>query len=106
MLARAPAPATRPAQTSRLTISFSMRRPYLSRLEAVADRSRDKTLCLLEVGVGGGDQLEDPAGEQLLDRAVEGHRGEVGIDVAAERPRGLPLGNDLRDRVVGAADLG
>src|SRR5680860_1466692 len=106
MLASAPTPASMPLQTSLLTTSLSIgARPYLSRLETVADRRRYKGLCLLEVGVGGGGQLEDPAGELLLDRAVEGHRGERGVDVAAEGARLLPVGDDLGDRVVGAADL-
>src|ERR1044072_7427378 len=106
MLARAPTPASMPLQTSRLPISLSIvPRPYLSRLETVADRRRDKSLCLVEVGIGGGDQLEDPAREELLDRAVERHRGEVRVDVAAEGIRLLTLGDDLGDRVVGTADL-
>src|SRR5262245_34288998 len=59
-------------------------RPYLSWLEAVADRRDDKRPCLVEVSIGGRDHLEDPAGEELLDRSVEGHRGEGRVDVAAE----------------------
>src|SRR6187399_114018 len=67
-------------------------RPYLSGLETVADRRHQQGLCLVEVAVGGRDHLEDPAGEELLDRPVEGHRGEVGVDVAAEDPRRLAVG--------------
>ena len=52
-----------------------------------------------------GITVEDPAREQLLDRAVEGHRGEGGVDVGAEGAGLLALLDDPRDRVVGAADL-
>ena len=52
-----------------------------------------------------GDQLEHPAGEKLLDRAVEPHRGELRVDVLAKGARSLAVGDDLGDHVVGAADL-
>src|SRR3954451_2732078 len=59
-------------------------RPYLSGLETVADRRHQQGLCLVEITVGVREYLEDPAREKLLDRPVEGHRGEGGVDVAAE----------------------
>src|SRR3954453_14849094 len=91
MLARALLPASTPLQSNLLTISFSIPglRPYLSRLEAVADRRHHKFLGLVEVCVGGGDWVEDPAREQLLDRAVERHRGEHRRHVVTEGAGGL-----------------
>src|SRR3954452_10801396 len=80
-------------------------RPYLSGLETVADRRHQQGLCLVEIAVGGRDHLEDPARKQLLDRAVEGHRGEGGVDVAAKDAGLLAVGDDLGDRVISAADL-
>ena len=53
-------------------------------LEAPADRLDDQPLGALEVLLALGQQPEDPAGEQLLDRAVEGHRGEARFDLGLE----------------------
>ena len=47
------------------------------RFEAVADRLDDEVLRPLEVVVAVREQPEDPARQHLLDRAVEGHRGEL-----------------------------
>src|SRR2546423_775436 len=76
------------------------------RLEAVADRLDHEMLGALEVVFRPGDRLEDPAGEELLDRAVEDHRREVGVDVVTELAGTLRVGDDLRDQVVGPPDLG
>src|SRR5436305_8056943 len=48
-------------------------RPYLSRLETVADSRHQQGLCLIEVTVGSMVHLEDQAREQLLNCSVEGH---------------------------------
>src|SRR5258707_15261804 len=101
MLARAPLAANRPLQTSRLTMSLSMAsrsplggrsihawrraggkpRPGRStRLQAVADRRRDKSSCLLEVGVGRGEKFDNPPRHQLLDRTLEAHRRDARAD--------------------------
>src|SRR6478672_13700871 len=102
MLARAPLAASIPLHANRLTISLSIprSRPYLSWPEAVADRRHHKSLGLLEVCVGSRDDVEDPAREQLLDRPVEGHRGEQRRDVVAEGALPLPVLDDLGDRLV------
>src|SRR4051794_22929438 len=52
--------------------------------EAVADRGDDELLRLLGGVPSQGQQIEDPAGQHLLDRAVEGQRGELGRDVVVE----------------------
>src|SRR5215212_9533105 len=49
-----------------------------SAVEARADRFDHEILGLLVLVVALWQQLEDPAGEHLLDRAVEGHRSELG----------------------------
>src|SRR5436190_8044032 len=61
-----------------------------TRFEAPANRLDDHLTGAVEISVGPRNELEDPAGEQLLDRAVEPHRGELGVHVLAERPG--PLG--------------
>src|ERR1700710_2663902 len=94
-----------PEQSSDHLVFHTRLRPYLSRLEAVTDRRHHKFLGLVEVCVGGGDEVEDPAREQLLDRPVEGHRGEHRRHVVAEGAGGLAVLDDLGDRLVGAADL-
>src|SRR5436305_3294218 len=78
---------------------------YSPRLEPVADRRHQQIACRVEVGLRGGDRAEDPGGEQLLDGAVEGHRGEHRGDVATQGAAPLPLFDDPGDPLVGAADL-
>src|SRR3954468_2378059 len=101
----APRPASSPDQTSRLVRSLSMKRGVLSRwpVESLADRLHDEGLRLLELL---GDEPEDPPGEHLLDGPVEGQRGELGGHVAAELAARLGAGDDVRDQLVGLADLG
>src|SRR5690349_1955489 len=112
MVASAPKPDRRPAQARRLTRSLSIRPLLLSdrargmRLEAAADRLDDEGLRVLELGRTGRQDLEDPAREDLLDRPVEGHRGELRGDVGAERAVALAGLDDLGDARVGLADLG
>src|SRR3954449_7415139 len=94
MLARAPKPASIPDQTRRFTVSCciagglypdSGRRPRprsgvglgVLAVQAAADRLHDATLGGVEIRLLLGEGVEDPAGEHLLDRPVEGHRGEL-----------------------------
>src|SRR5262245_22382295 len=101
MLATAPVAAISPLQISFLTMSLSMRRGSLSRtrwgtslrpgLEAVAHGLDDHRAKLVEVLV---DQLEDPARKELLDRAVEPHRGDQRVHVRTERSLRLAVGDD------------
>src|SRR3954447_5727636 len=103
--ASAPRPASSPDQISRLVRSLSMKRGVLSRraVESLADGLHDVGLRLLELL---GDETEDPAREHLLDGAVEGERGELGSHVGPELPARLGAGDDVRDQLVGLADLG
>src|SRR3954471_60888 len=125
MLAAAPVAARRPLQTRRLTRSLSTqlktfpqgksavnhlapaaRTPaYSPRLEPVADRRHQQIARLVEVGLRSRDRVEDPAREQLLARAVEGPRTQHRRDGAAEGSALLAVGDDLRDPLVGAANL-
>src|SRR4051812_21787365 len=102
--ASAPMPATRPAHIKRLTSSLSVivgrslrTDPGGLRVEPVTDRLDDEALGALVALVVGIQEAEDPPGQHLLDRAVEGHGGELGGDVAAECALGLRAGDDLRD---------
>ena len=52
-----------------------------------------------------GEQAEDPAGEHLLDRAVERHDRELGRDLGAELAGLLRLLDHAADQRVGLADL-
>src|SRR6185503_2678639 len=79
----APSPASSPAHISRLTISLSVMRGSLS-AKAVADRSDDVVLGPLVRLFALVERAEDPAGQDLLDRAVEGHGRELGADRVAE----------------------
>ena len=81
MLANAPVAANSPLQTSLFANSLSTRttfpsgvsdKPYSARLEAVANSRHEKVPCFLEAGLGDLDVVEDPLGEKLLDRPVEG----------------------------------
>src|SRR5690348_7118391 len=78
---------------------------YSPRLESVADGRHQEVASRVEVGLRGWDRAEDPAREQLLDGAVEGHRGEHRLDVATQSAAPLPLLDDPGDPLVGAADL-
>src|SRR3954465_251598 len=111
----APTPASSPLQARRLTTSLFMRPGSLARqgrralrlgLEAAADRLDDQALGALVVLVRLREHVEDPGREQLLDRAVEAHRAELGGDVGLERAVGARLLDDPRDEAVGLLDLG
>src|SRR5829696_4398466 len=112
IVAREPRAASNPDHMRRLTISLSVMSPESSRrfrrvrLETVADRADDEVLGALIVAVRLLQQPEDPAGQDLLDRAVERHRGELGPHAVAERAVRLRLAHDLRDQPVRLADLG
>ena len=70
----------------RLTMSLSIGRTLShavagSGVEAAADRLDDERLGLARTRPSPrGSSLEDPAREDLLDRAVEGHRREARRD--------------------------
>ena len=74
-------------------------------VEAAADRLHDERLGLLELRVAARQHLEDPAGQHLLDRAVEGQRREPRRDRVLELAVGLGPRDDPRDQLVGLADL-
>src|SRR3954447_5455804 len=74
-------------------------------VEPCADRLDHEILGLLVLGVALWQQVEDPAREHLLDRAVERHRCELRRDRVLERALLLRLGHDLGDQLVGLADL-
>ena len=57
-------------------------RPWAPDLEPAADRLDDHLAGPLEARLVVGDELEDPAGEQLLDRAVEPHRREASASMS------------------------
>src|SRR3712207_1734493 len=114
IVASAPTPASRPLQTRRLVRSL---------LIAGVDSTRDsgttgrgllqppayglhyQRLRPLKLLVRSWQISEDPAGQELLDRTVEAHRGEVGGDVLLERAVGARGLHDRRDHRVGLADL-
>ena len=73
--------------------------------QPVADDLDDHARRPLELGVGDRLGVEDPAGEHLLDRPVEGLGGELGGDPRAELAAVLGGGDDRRDPSVGVADL-
>ena len=53
-------------------------RSRVARVEPAADRLDDERLGLVELGRRrAGSDVEDPAGQHLLDRAVERQRGEL-----------------------------
>src|SRR3954452_24819334 len=109
--ASAPMPASSPAQISRLTTSLSMGRDPRSRtsgcaVQPAADGFDDVHLRLLVLVVATRQDVEDPPGQHLLDRAVERHRGELGRHRRAERPLGLRALDDRADELVRLADLG
>src|SRR5688500_15144324 len=93
-----------PLHISFLTISLSTELS-LSLLEAGAHRGYDPRPAPIEVRIGRREELKRPAREKLLDRPVEPHRGDLRIHVAAEAALLLAVGDDLRDALVGAADL-
>src|SRR5688500_10474448 len=110
--ASAPTPASRADQARRLTMSLSMapesmRRPRreASWLQAPADGLRDVVLGQLRGVVALVEEAEDPAGEDLLDRSVEGHRRELGGHRVAELARALRFLHDPLDLPVGLGDL-
>ena len=53
-------------------------------LDPAADHLDDQSLGALELGVADRDALEDPAGQDLFDRAIEGLGSELGRDLGAE----------------------
>src|SRR4029077_8882642 len=108
MLESAPIPASSPDHNKRLTMSFSMslgaksialgRRALLRRVQSAADGLHHQPLGLLVVLLPTRQQSEDPAGQNLLDRAVERDRRELGCDLRLELVVGLRLGHDLGDQ--------
>src|SRR5687767_8635754 len=99
------APPCRTRSWRRVVASDSHMAATSARLEAGADRLDDHLAGAVEVVLAGRDQLEDPAREQLLDRPVEPHRDDLRVEVGAELARLLRVADDLRDPLVGAADL-
>src|SRR5205085_12635869 len=89
IVVRAPTPASRPLHIRRLVRSLLIGAGDSTRdgggvrgggLEAAAYRLDYERFRPLELIVAGRQIAEDPAGEELLDRPVEAHRGEVGGD--------------------------
>src|SRR3954454_16506394 len=76
-----------------------------SDLEAAADRLHDELLGPLELLLRRGQDPEDPAGQKLLDRPVEAHRGELRRDVRLERAVAARLVHDLGAKVAGPSEL-
>src|SRR5205085_5797721 len=74
-------------------------------LEPVADHLDDQRLRSLQLIVGDRDAVEDPAGQHLLDGAVEGERRELGRDLGAEDSLVLRLSHDRGALGVGVANL-
>src|SRR3954453_2488738 len=103
--ASGPRPARSPDQSRRSEGWWLVKRGVLSRaaVESLADGLHDERLRLVELL---GDDAEDPAGQDLLDRPVERQRGELRRDVVTELPGPLRTGHDLGDQLVGLADLG
>src|SRR3954454_10447175 len=109
----APIPASIPLQRSRFVRSLFKGADSTrdgggagaSRLETAAYRFNYQRLGPLKLLVGRGQVAEDPAGEELLDRAVEAHRGEVGRDVGLERAVLAGAVDDRGDHRVRLADL-
>src|SRR3954453_20514614 len=103
--ASAPRPARSPDQSSRLERSLLMKRACLSRaaVESLADGLHHEGPRLVELL---GHDAEDPAGQDLLDGPVEGQRRELRRDVVAELAGRLRTRHDVRDQLVGLADLG
>src|SRR5688500_28220 len=106
MLATAPTPASIADQARRLTMSLSIGGRNLairgaSRDQPSADGLHDKRLGLLVLGLALGEEVEDPARQDLLDRAVEGQRGELRRDVRAELAVGLAALDDRADARIG-----
>src|SRR4051794_18371611 len=110
----APMPASMPLQIRRLVRSLVMRSgdstrdgggAGASRLEAATYGLHYQRLGPLKLLVGRRQVAEDPPGQELLDRAVEAHRGEFGRDVGLERAVLAGAVDDRRDHPVGLADL-
>src|SRR4051795_3119405 len=110
----APMPASMPLQIRRLVRSLVMRSgdstrdgggAGASRLEAAAYGLHYQRLGPLKLFIGRRQVAEDPPGQELLDRAVEAHRGEFGRDVGLERAVLAGALDDHGDQVVGLADL-
>src|SRR3954447_13702213 len=82
----APIPASIPLQRSRFVRSLFKGADSTRdgggagscRLQAAAYGLNYQRLGPLKLLIGGRQVTEDPAGEELLDRPVEAHRGEVG----------------------------
>src|SRR6476661_2919931 len=98
MLATAPTPASIADQARRLTTSLSTGRTLAGVrggcVEPAADRLDHERLGLLVLVVAPGQEVEDPAGQHLLDRPVEGQRGELRGDVVLELAVGLAALDD------------
>src|SRR3954468_5176187 len=109
----APIPASIPLQRSRFVRSLFKgadstrdgRGAGARRLETATYGLNYQRLGPFKLLIGGGQVAEDPAREELLDRAVEAHRGEVGRDVRLERAVLARAVDDRRDHRVRLADL-
>src|SRR4051812_15255965 len=106
-------PASRPLQTRRFVRSLLIARDSTRDrgragrrlLESAAYGLHYQRLGPLKLLVAGRQVPEDPAGEQLLDRTVEAHRGEIGRDVLLERAVRASRFADRGDHPVRLADL-
>src|SRR3954451_24426117 len=89
----APIPASIPLQRSRFVRSLFKGADSTRdgggagscRLEAAAYGLNYQRLGPLKLLIGRREVAEDPGREELLDRAVEAHRGEIGRDARLER---------------------
>ena len=109
--ASAPIPASRPDQTSRLMRSLSvMARGVKHTARRGASRppqivSTTKRFASSKSSSPSCEHPEDPAGEHLLDRAVERHRREVGVTSSRNCPSACAVARRCRRSVEGLADL-
>src|SRR5918992_6201816 len=65
----------------------------------------DRPLGLLDLGCTGGEPPVDPAGEDLLQRAVEDPGGEAGVEIRAQLAPFLAAGDDPLERCERVLDL-
>src|ERR687892_1314097 len=73
--------------------------------QTVAEEADHGLLRFLDLGVAAGQLPHHPAGEDLLEGAVEDRRGQLGIDLGPELARLLAASDDPLERLVGVADL-
>src|SRR5579875_898703 len=101
---RSGASSTRsPSRAPSLRSGAALRAPLPAK--PVEDQFDRSLLCAIEVLLAGGQQAEYPPRQDLLDDAVEGHRGKAHIGLRAHFASADRLGEDLADQRVGLADL-